>query len=177
MALALSMPFRRFARADAGVTAIEFGLIGPLFLGLCLSVFDIGGLVVQSTLLDRALDKAVRVLRVNGGVSTISQTQFRDQVCGGMLMYASGCAANLTVEMTVIKTTASFPTANATCVSKTVPAPTVSYASGARSDMVFVRSCLSVAPLMPFLGTGLGLPRNASGRFDLVASSGFMNEP
>lgn len=167
----------RFERAQSGATAVEFGLIGPLFLGLCLTIFDLGGMVLQSTLLDRALDKAVRVVRVNGGVTTISQTQFRDSVCGGMLMYSSGCASHLTVEMTVIKTTSNFPATSATCVSKTAPAPTVGYATGARSDMIFVRTCLSVAPLMPLVGNGLGLPRNASGRFDLVASSGFMNEP
>ncbi|MFC3692937.1 TadE/TadG family type IV pilus assembly protein [Chenggangzhangella methanolivorans] len=168
---------RRFARGRDGVAAIEFGMVGPLFLALVLGTFDVGGLMLQSMLLDRSVDKAVRTVRVQGGVSAVVQDQFKDAVCGGMLLFSTGCAARLTVEMTVIKAASSFPSTGVTCVSRTAPKPTVTYNSGARSEMVLARACLNVDPLMPFLGTGLGLPRNASGGFDVVATSGFMNEP
>ncbi len=175
--MTLLSQLRRFRIARSGTTAVEFALIAPLFLGMTFTTFEAGGLLIRSMMLDRALDKAVRTVRVKGGVTTITQTQFRDSVCSGLLMFSSGCAQRLTVEMTVIKSASSFPSTAMTCVSKTAPNPTVNYATGARSDMVYVRTCLAVDPMLPIVATGLGLPRNESGQFSVMASGGFMNEP
>ena len=168
---------RRFAHRRDGMAAVELGLIGPVFFAMIFAIIDVGGLLAQSMLLDRAVDKAVRTVRVRGGLTTISQTQFRDSVCSGMMLYATGCADRLTVEMSVIKSTANFPSSSVPCVTKDVPQPTVNFNTGARSDMVFVRACYLVDPLVPILGSGLGLPRNDSGGFNVVTTSGFVNEP
>lgn len=173
----LKWRLRDFTIAATGVAAIEFGVVGPVFLALVFGTFETGGLLVRSMTLDRALDKAVRVVRVKGGVTTISQAQFRDMVCDGLLMFSSGCKTNLTVEMTVVKSTAGFPSASAPCVSRVAPNPTVNYSSGSRSDMIYVRSCLLVDPMLPLIASGLGFPRNASGGFHVISTSGFMNEP
>jgi hypothetical protein len=79
--------------------------------------------------------------------------------------------------MTVVNAVSSFPTGTVTCVSKAAPAPTANFATGARSDMIYVRACLAVDPMLPLVGDGLGLPRNPSGGFNVVSTSGFMNEP
>lgn len=168
---------RRFLEDRAGVTAVEFALVGPLFLALALTSFEGGGLMVRSMLLDRSVDKAVRQVRVKGGTATISQNDFRTAVCNGMIILKGACSSSLVVEMTVVKSATSFPTNEVVCATKAAPNPTVSYSMGARSDMVYVRACLAVDPMLPLIAGYLGLPRNASGGYDVVATAGFMNEP
>lgn len=165
---------RPFGHDDGGATAIEFALVAPLFIGLLFTLFDGGGVIIQSVMIDRALDKAVRVVRVAGSIT--SHADFRKIVCANSVMIPN-CSEKLVVEMTVVTSAASFPTTSAPCIEKNAPAPKPSFSSGSRGDVLYVRACLAVSPMTPWAAEGYSLPRNASGGFYVVAVNGFMNEP
>ena len=60
---------------------------------------------------------------------------------------------------------------------QTIDLDAPSFSQGNRSDILFVRACVIVDPLFPGLGLGLQLPKDASGGFQMIAFSAFVNEP
>ncbi len=158
------------------MAAIEFAVVAPLFLAIVFATFESGWLMTQSMLMDRALDKAVRSIRIGGTGAPATQTALKAAICNETIVIAN-CLSNLVVELTVTNTPSSFPSATVQCINRSAPPPTPGFASGGRSDVMFVRACLSVDPLVPLIAEGLGLQRNASGAFDVVSVGGFMNEP
>jgi Flp pilus assembly protein TadG len=166
---------RAFWRHRSGVAAIEFGMIAPIFFALVLSTFDAGWLMTQSMLLDRAMDKSIRLVRIGGDAAPKTHAALKSSICDEATLIRD-CAARLIVEMTVIKTASNFPTTSAPCVSRSAT-PNSTFQSGGRSEVVYVRACLAVDPLVPIIGEGLGLPRAASGYFNIISVTGFMNEP
>ena len=55
--------------------------------------------------------------------------------------------------------------------------PVTSYHSGQRSQLLFARACFVVDPLVPGLGYGMSLPKDATGAIRLTATFAFVNEP
>ena len=55
--------------------------------------------------------------------------------------------------------------------------PVVTFNPGSRSEIMFMRACVVIDPLMPGMGLGLHLPKDTSGGFALVSYSAFVNEP
>lgn len=171
-----SAMLRHWRRDQNGTTAVEFGMIAPLFLALLLGASDAGWLMTKAMLLDQALTKSIRTLRIGGEGAPATHEQFRKLICGQTILIPD-CNESLLIEMTVVKSAASFPTAAMPCIDRSKPAPSTNFSTGGRSDMLFVRACLTADPMFPLIGDGLGLPRTVQGRFNLISLSGFMNEP
>lgn len=58
---------RRLARAEDGVTVVEFALIAPTFLLLLLGTLDIGQMVYAQSVLNGAVQSAARDASLEGG--------------------------------------------------------------------------------------------------------------
>ena len=101
----------------------------------------------------------------------------KTSICSGAVVLAD-CENALTLEMIPIRTVADYPTDGARCIDRAVAiAPVLRYTAGARSEQVFVRACFVVSAMTPFLGLGLGLPKDATGAYSIVSKSAFANEP
>ena len=168
--------FRRWRREQSGTTAVEFGMIAPLFFALLLGSGDAGWLMTKAMLLDQAVTKSVRTLRIGGEGAPTTHNQLRKLICDETILIPD-CNESLLIEITVVKSASSFPTASMPCIDRGKPAPSTNFTTGGRSDMLFLRACLTTDPLFPLVGNGLGLPRTEQGRFNLISLSGFMNEP
>ena len=48
---------------------------------------------------------------------------------------------------------------------------------GVGNQLMVVRACYVVEPLFPLSGAGLGLTRDASGGYQIIAASGYVAEP
>lgn len=167
---------RRIFGDRSGAAAIEFALVAPLFFAIVFSTIEAGWLMTKAIMLDRAVERTVRQLRL-GTLPDISYDGVKRAICREAMIF-SDCQNSLLVELIPIKTAGDLPANNATCVDRSGTIhPTIRFDPGARAEEVFVRACIVVDPLTPFLGLGLALPKDASGGTSIVSSSAFMNEP
>lgn len=151
-------------------------MVAPLFFALIFSTFEAGWIMTKQVMLDRSVDKTVRLLRL-GAIPNPTQNDLRQRICTGAVLFAD-CEKALLIELIPIRTTADFPIDQARCVNRTTNVePTVRFNPGERAEMVFVRVCAVVDPLTPLIGLGLRLPKDASSGFQIISSSAFMNEP
>ena len=169
-------PIRRFLRDRGGAAAIEFALVAPMLLALVFSTLEAGWTMVQTIMLDRALDMTVRELRI-GKIANPTQASVRAHVCSGAMVLLD-CEKNLALEFIPITSEASYPTDADRCINRAATiAPVLRFDAGGRSQTVFVRACFVVDPLTPGLGIGFALPKDNTGAFRIIAKSAFANEP
>ncbi|HEV7293680.1 MAG TPA: TadE/TadG family type IV pilus assembly protein [Devosia sp.] len=166
----------RFLRHSKGAAAVEFALVVPLLLALIFSTIEAGWTMVQTIMLDRALDRTVRQLRI-GSLPNPTQESVRIAVCDEALVLAD-CRANLALEFIPIINPTDYPSDQARCINRGgTLQPVLRFNPGARQQTVFVRACFVVEPLTPLLGLALALPKDESGAYRIVAKSAFANEP
>ena len=169
---------RRFSRADAGVSTIEFAIAAPVFFAVAFAIIECGWQFTRIAMIENAASTLSRMI-YTGQFSdgNTSQDEMEEMVCNQIKAVAD-CADDVTVEVSVIDTFSDIPTAGATCVDKndTDPSsPGYDFSSG--DEIVFVRICVSVDILTPALPYGLHLPENEHGRFEVISSLVFRNEP
>lgn len=168
--------FGRFGRDNRGVAALEFALVAPMLFAVIFGTIEAGWTMVQTIMLDRALDKTVRSLRI-GAIPNPSQDNVRAAVCNEAFLLVD-CNSTLTLEFIPVASASDYPSDAARCVDRsTTIRPVLRFNTGSRSQMVFVRACFVVDPLTPGLGLGLAIPKDETGALRLIAKSGFVNEP
>lgn len=167
---------RRFLRDRRGASALEFALIAPMLFAVLFGTIEAGWTMVQTIMLDRALDTTVRSLRI-GSMVNPTQQSVRDAICAHTVVLAD-CKTNLALEFIPVLNASSYPADNARCVDRSGKIkPVLRFDPGARKQTVFVRACYVVSPLTPGLGLGLALPKDETGAYRIIAKSGFVNEP
>jgi len=148
---------RRFARAEQGVTAVEFALVSVPLLMLILGTVELAMIILVTTSLETATETASRQIRTGEFQSSAatSRADFKALVCNGMSWLASRCNANLTVSVQVFNDfqtlAANPPLAPANFQA---PNPPTCFAPGQPSDIVLVRTYFTwplVAPLFSFM--------------------------
>ena len=175
--------FRTLTRDCAGVTAVEFALIAPVFFAMLFSLFEVGLLLTRMAMVDHAVNvvsKQVYTGEVTEGINTgtISQTDIEKAVCGVAATVIPNCESEITVELTEISSMSSLPSEGAKCEDATLELnPSVTFNPGRGNSIVFMRVCMTVDLLTPGLGFGLRLPKTNTGRFELISSAAFLNEP
>jgi Flp pilus assembly pilin Flp len=167
---------RRFGRSQRGVSAVEFALVAPMLFAVIFGSIESGWTMMQTIMLDRALDTTVRSLRI-GQMVNPTQASVRAAICAEAMILAD-CTTALALEFIPIVNAASYPTDTERCVDRSGAInPVLRFDPGARSQTVFVRACFVVDPLTPGLGLGLALPKDETGGYRIIAKSGFVNEP
>ena len=175
---ALSRLATRLARSEAGSATIEFVIGVPLILSLLFSSIDYGVVMLRQVCLDRAVDVAVRQVRL-GAVAARGFNAFRDQICANTFMIAD-CQNAIAIELRPIDTTtwAGLDTP-AQCVNRAANiAPTLEFTpSPGTQALMLVRVCVAADPFITLTGLILGLNQDDSGDYLIVATGAFANEP
>lgn len=167
---------RRLRRDTRGAAAVEFAMVVPILLAIVFSTLEAGWIMVQTIMLDRALDMTVRELRI-GTFQNPTQQAMRDRICEKAVVLAN-CQETLALELIPIATAASYPTDAVRCLNRaTRIEPVLRFNAGLRTETVFVRACYVVAPFTPGFALGLLLSKDSNGDVRLVSKSGFINEP
>jgi len=169
--------FRRMMREEDGTATIPFVMFVPFFLILVMSSIEMGMLMIRSVLLDRALDLAVRDLRL-GIWQPASSGDLKSRICNYAGILAD-CDNDLLVELRpVSKITWSPLSSGPICVDRSQQVqPLTTFSPGTSNEMMLVRACVKVYPLFPTSGFGFSLTKDATGAYALVAASAFVNEP
>ena len=171
---------RQLLRGEAGTATVEFVILFPAFLLVMVNSIEASMVMTRGTLLDRGLDLAVRELRLSTDAPP-SYDAFRTSICEKAAL--AGCIDTLQVELSPIDLSSpGMPDASARCVARTddivplVEANPAHFAAGGANQLMMVRACLVVEPVVPNLGLAALLPGEGAG-YRLVAVSAFVQEP
>lgn len=168
---------RRALANEAGNATIEFVIFFPAIMSIFLSAFEVSIYLTRSVMLDRAVDLNVRTLRL-GALDPATPEELKRRVCDDALILQD-CMTSVLIELTKVPTTSwTLPSGNVSCVDRTEKIqPVVEFNLGAMNDIMIVRVC---AVHDPFFGTTplvMDMPVDASGGYQIVAASTFVNEP
>lgn len=169
----------RLVRDESGVSAIEFGILAPIFLTLFFAVFEIGFLFTKMGVMDYAMQKAAKKVYIGQASSgTVTHADLEQTICDHIFFAGQNCTSNLNLELIEISDLSDVPSAAVECQDQVLDInPTVKYNPGTANTTVFMRACMMTDVLTPGVGYGMNLPLAASGKFALVTSTAFKNEP
>ncbi len=169
---------RRFLRREGGSATVEFALTVPLVLTILLSSIDFGVVMLRQVFLDRAVDIAVRDVRL-GQVSAGGLEGFRTSICDNTFLLPN-CEQSLTVELRPVDTsTFGGLDGPVQCVNRAQEINPVLEFDPARNrqELMMIRVCAITDPFLQVTGMVLGMPTDESGGYAVVTRSAFANEP
>jgi len=169
---------RRLWRRDEGSSTVEFVIVTPMILVLMFSAIDFGMVMLRQVFLDRAVDMAVREVRL-GRVPAGGGQAFRQMICDRTFMLPN-CINAISVEMRPVDTvTWAGLTGPAQCINRDqniTPQLEFRPSPGAQ-ELMLLRVCVVADPFIDTTGMVMGMTRDASGGFNLVARAAWVNEP
>lgn len=173
--------FLKSFRDDESANAtIEFVILIPVVLWIVFSVLEAGWLMTQQTMLNRGVNMAVRDLRV-GDPNPLAPAPTHASIKADICEYAGilrNCSSALHLEL--VEFSNPISSASATCVDRaTAIEPLVNWVLGSRvtPEIMVLRACFVVDPLIPGAGIGALLPKDPTGGYHMVTFSSFVNEP
>ncbi len=173
---------RRLTHDTRGAAALEFAITGPLFIALILAMIETGVVTMKIALLDNAVAEAARIVYTGGlNGSTTGQSDLEDFICKKAVLF-SRCKENIVIELTPIGQFNNQPNTAPTCFDSTGSVdvkPVTAFNAGARSEVMFMRVCMTTAVITPGLGAGVGLRKSNlnPNRRQIITQSAFLNEP
>lgn len=172
----LSRLFRRWRSEDGSVT-IEFVLVVPTLVLICMASMEAGLYMTKHVMMERGLDLVMREVRL-GTMGVIDHNKLRTHICE-RARFLNDCENSLKVELEPVSTTNFvMPPRRANCVDKGSPTEALTTVTpGASHEIMVVRICVVQDPMFPSTGIGLRLQPENGGGYQLVASSVFVNEP
>ena len=169
---------RRFARSEDAASTIEFVLWVPFMLLFLASLVESSAFMMRWMLLDRAVDIAVRDLRLSTH-SPPTFDEFRQDICDHAQL--PDCLASLQVELVPVSSGQWTALSNdPTCIERETtidPVSETTYTPGAANQIVAVRACMLMEPLFANIGIGALLPKDANGEIRVISYSAYAQEP
>lgn len=168
----------RFRRDQDGSSTIEFVIVAPIMFMFMAMGVELGLTMTRQVMLDRAVDVTVRALRLGNIPPNVGMQDLRRAICSQTAIIQD-CEDNLLLELRRVSTsTWNFPTTPPACIDRAEEiVPVTEVTSGGSNDMMILRACLIIDPLFPTSPLGMRLPLDASGGYQLVTISSFVNEP
>lgn len=169
----------RFWRSEAGAATIPALFWLPIFLGIMFSSVELGVMVLRQTLFERGVDLSVRILRL-GIVPMPEHEVLKKSICSN-IAFIPDCMSDLAVEIYQVDKvtwTSSGAGKSATCTDRTSTDPlNVDLQRGQSNQLMLLRACLKVDPMMPGVGFGASLRKDDAGQFAMITTTAFVNEP
>lgn len=173
--------FGKFRRDEKGVTTVEFLVALPLLLTVVAYTMDLGLLMVRNAILEQAVDLSVRDIRL-GLAAANDYEGLRDRICQNAPI-VQNCDSQLKVQLNAMSPYAwNDPGRVPDCASlKTITSTgTPVFDTANRNQLVVLRACAVVDPIMPGWGLGDLLTRASDGSrnrfYQVVASTTFTKE-
>ena len=167
---------RAWLGCESGAATIPAVIFLPTFIMFMISAVDLSLLMLRQIVLDRAIDVATRDIRL-GAADISSHAALKASICDGLGLF-DDCANNVTVELFEIDDSSwTSDAGTVTCTDKDLPDPEVTLQTGAVNQMVLMRVCMKVSPMVAADPLALALVTSADGKYALISSTVFVNEP
>lgn len=169
--------WRDFVADERGSATIEFVIAFPIIMFMLISIFEVGFLTTRSVMLDRGLDIATRDIRLGINANPTPEN-FRESVCEIAGVF-DNCERDLILELVELRANPSFLDNDVVCKDRTKPDinPPFQFNPGGQREIIIVRACMVMDPLVPGFGIGSYLPQDSSGGLRLTSVAAFVNEP
>ncbi|MGV6802121.1 MAG: TadE/TadG family type IV pilus assembly protein [bacterium] len=184
-----------FLDNSTGASAIEFAIVAPLFFGLVFSAFEMGVVYMRIATIDLAMtDVARQIYTGQAQEGAMTRDEVIDALCDQIQTIVKckrsdgSSLGNVMVEVLTLPAYSSQVSSDPTCFHEgedpgDEALPTFSDTIG--GDIVYVRFCVTNDIIIPGLGDltlkggkfALDLPESASGKYAIVSSVVFRNEP
>jgi Flp pilus assembly protein TadG len=168
---------KHFSRNEDGTSTIEFVIAFPFVFAIVVATFDTGVLMMKYVVLENALDRVVRDVRLTGIADGDAGVNFfKTEVCT-IAKLIKDCETSLHVEMTPIDTSSTYTASAVTCVDRNADnPPATTFTVGSPDDIVYIRACLVQDRFFPNALSSI-FDVDASGGIQLVADSAYVVEP
>lgn len=165
-----------FRRDETGSPTVEFVIIAPFLFWFTFSTFESGWLMTQQAMLNRGLNMVTRELRLDL-INSPTHLIVKNRICHQARILRN-CSDSLKLELIDFVLADGPPTTAASCVDRTEDLePDAAINRGADEQLMFMRACIVVDPLLPGFGLGAALTTDSSGGLSLVARAAYTNEP
>lgn len=173
---------RDFRKADEGVVTIEFVIIFPIFFFFFLMTIENGIISLQHFRLERAVDLTVRDIRI-GNMQDPLRSELLEAICDRAASIPN-CETELEIEL-LVNDLRDWDPVNGTiqCINRGEPPITDSpIPTGGDNQLMYMRVCVRIDPLMPTTGLGKAIVDNnsgdaADGSYALISTAAFVIEP
>ena len=171
-----------FRDDDSGTVTVEFVIVFQVFMLFFLMTYESGVVSVRHVMLERGMDIAVRDVRI-GAISSPTQESLRERICD-VAMIIPDCENQLQLEMVRRdpRSWDALPT-EVQCIDRSVESqPVTDFTNGGNNELVLLRACARIDPMLPTTGLGKTIVENnsgdaAGGSYALVATAAFVVEP
>lgn len=168
---------RQALRREDGTASVEFVLVIPVIMSIFMASFESGLFMTRSIMLDQAVDRTMRELRL-GHYPIVDADVLKREICARTVILQE-CEDRITIELTRVNTsTFDLPAETIACVDRDEDInPVTAFQIGQQNDLMLVRVCVIQDAILPGTGIGLGLSVDAEGGYPLVTTSAFVTEP
>lgn len=173
----LKRHFLRLWHQEDGTAAMEFVVVIPILIAVFMASFESGLLMTRSIMLEQSVDMTMRELRL-GHYTLPDANLLKKEICKRTVIFKD-CEQNIMIEMTRVNTANwQLPSSGVQCIDRSEEIqPVTALQIGQQNDIMMVRVCVVQDALFPTTGVGLGLPKDGSGGYGVVAVSAFVTEP
>ena len=177
LASRLKARLKRAVTREDGSASLDFVMVIPVLLMVFMASFESGLLVVRHIMLEQAVDKTVRNLRL-GLYQIPSAALIKSEICSKTSILKN-CEDNIHVELVPISTTTwTMPSGNTECIDRSEDVrPSLKFSPGNANEVMLVRVCVIQDAMFPTSGIGLALPKDGQGGYGLTVIAAFVNEP
>ncbi|MDD9921488.1 MAG: pilus assembly protein [Boseongicola sp.] len=171
---------KKFRKNQDGNATIEFVFLFPIIIFLFLMGFESSYYMVRNVMLERAVNVAVRDVRLSDG-NMPSFNTFRQNICDQAAILPD-CMNSLQVEMEQIPIAVGGVDAvkgSIKCINKNAAdyQDGVNFDMGTQNTMMVIKVCALSEPLFPSTGLGVRMQRFGQGKYAIVTTAAFVTEP
>lgn len=168
---------RRFLQDEGGNATVEFVIVFPLLFALFLSTIELGVVLTRQAMLDRAVDLAVREVRL-GSLQPVDHETLRDLICSQTILIHD-CTTQLKLEMVRMdpRGSGSLGT-DIDCIDRANPSvPASRFSVGGANELMILRACVLQDPVSPTAGFGLLMIQERGDAYAIVTTAAYAVEP
>lgn len=173
----LRRSLRTLGLSEKGAATVEFVIVFPFFLGVFLSGYEVAIMNMRAVMVERAMDIAVRNIRLSSGAE-LDYDMVVSDICRDAFLIPD-CENTMMIELIEVdKANWNGMQHRAECVQRGQSMqPLVKFKNGQQNQLMLMRICAVVDPVFPGVGVGRTMPRDASGGYQIISTSAFVNEP
>ncbi|MBN8632186.1 MAG: pilus assembly protein [Rhodobacterales bacterium] len=175
---------RAFLADESGEAAIEFLFVFPILFLIFTASVESSMFMARYVMFERAVDLAVRQLRLGTFVNPTHQTLKRTICRSGMMIESvNDCMNSMKIWMQPVNTnTFAMAAPPRSCVDKSQPIvtdepPANEYATGTDNDIMLMRICMKADPMFPTTAVSVKMPVETDGSYVMLVTTTFVNEP
>jgi len=166
-----------FRKDETGTGTLDFMMVLPAAMFFAATSYESGTYGLRNVMLERAVDVTVRQVRI-GAIPDPTHAQLKERICEEAAIIPE-CMANVKLEM-IRKDPRSWTDVSevADCVDRSSTAePVVNWTPGGSNDLMIVRVCALLDPVLPTSTIGMAMAEYEDGAHALVSTSSFVVEP